>query len=166
MQARDAVCELFRGFVSEGKRIVITTDSYYSEIQIRQILEQFHLTGADHILVSSELDISKTQKLYEALAGEYPLKRILHIGDDELADIKKAEQYGMESYRVYSGMDLFCALGGLGIEDEICTLSDRIKAGMFIAYLFNNPFWFEDEKRRPEVENAFGIGYLFCAQNR
>lgn len=163
MRAREAVCDIFRRLVAEGKQVVITTDSYYSETQIRQILERFHLAGADQILVSSELGTSKTQRLYETLAGGYPLKKILHIGDDELADIEKAARYGIETYHIYSGIDLFYALGGLGFEDDIHTLADRVKAGMFIAYLFNNPFLFEDEERKLAVENAFGIGYLFCA---
>ncbi len=163
MHARDAVCDIFRRFASEGKLIVITTDTYYSDAQIGQILKRFNITGANKILVSSEHGTSKTQKLYEVLTGEYPLKKILHIGDDELADMEKAARYGIETYHVYSGMDLFGALGSLGIEDELNTLSDRIKAGMFIAGLFNNPFWFEDEERKLAVDNVFGIGYLFCA---
>lgn len=163
MRARDAVCDIFRRFASEGKQIVITTDTYYSDAQIGRILKRFNITGANRILVSSEHGTSKTQKLYEVLTGEYPLKKILHIGDDELADIEKAAQYGIETYRVYSGMDLFGALGGLGIEDDINTLSDRVKTGMFIADIFNTPFWFEDEERKLAVDSAFRIGYLFCA---
>lgn len=163
MCARNAVCDIFRRFVSEGKKVVITTDSYYSEVQIEKILERFGLTGADRILVSSTFGTSKTQKLYEVLTGEYPLKKVLHIGDDELADIENAMRYGIKTYRVYNGMDLFCALGGLGIESDMDTLADRVKVGMFIAYLLNSPFWFEDEVCRPMVEDAFGIGYLFCA---
>lgn len=163
MRARDAVCNIFRRFTSEGKQIVITTDTYYSDAQIGRILKCFNITGANRILVSSEHGTSKTQRLYETLTREYPLKKILHIGDDELADMEKAAQYGIETYRVYSGMDLFSALGGLGIEDDLNTLSDRVKAGMFIADMFNTPFWFEDEERKLAVDSAFRIGYLFCA---
>lgn len=163
MCARNVVCDIFCNFVSEGKQVVITTDSYYSEAQIKKILERFGLIGVDRVLISSEFGTSKTQKLYEILTGEYPLKKILHIGDDELADIENAMRYGIKTYHLYNGMDLFCALGGLGIESDINTLADRVKAGMFIAHLFNSPFWFEDEECKPIVEDAFGIGYLFCA---
>ena len=163
MRSRDAVCNIFRRFVAEGKQVVITTDSYYSEVQTGKILKRFGLSGADRILVSSELGTSKTQKLYEVLKDEYPSKKILHIGDDELADIEKAVGYGIETYRIYSGMDLFEALGGLGIVSDMDTLADRTKVGMFIAHLFNNPFWFEEEERKLAVESAFEIGYLFCA---
>lgn len=163
MRARDAVCDIFRRFVAEGKRVVVTTDSYYTKVQTEKILERFDLIGADKVLVSSELGTSKTQKLYEVLRGEYPSKKILHIGDDELADIEKAARHRIETYRIYGGMDLFEALGGLGIENDVDTLADRVKAGMLIARLFNNPFWFEEEERKLVVENAFEIGYLFCA---
>ena len=163
MTVRDAVCEIFRGLVSQGRQIVITTDSYYSDVQIGQILQKFNIIGASRIFVSSGFGTSKTQNLYEVLTGEYPLKKILHIGDDELADVEKASGYGIETYHVYSGMELFDALGGLGIEDEIHTLADRVKAGMLIAGLFNDPFWFEDGECKLSVDHAFEIGYLFCA---
>lgn len=160
---RKDVCDVFKNAISEGKIVVITTDSYYSEEQIGTILDEFGLCGSDDVLVSCEYGTSKTQSLFADLKGKYKGKKIIHIGDDETADIEKASEQGFDTCRIYSGAELYNHLGGLGLEKEIKTLSDRIKAGMFISMAFNSPFWFEEEGQRLSVNDASQIGYLFCA---
>ncbi len=163
MLARESMHDTFHKAVSAGKRVVITTDSYYSSEQIKEILTRFDLTGYDEIFVSCEYEISKTQGLFRALRNRYKIQKILHIGDDEVSDIEKAEAEGMDTYRVFSGEELFGALGGLGMERYIETIADRLKAGMFISHIFNSPFWFDSEERALSVSDAFSVGYLFCA---
>jgi len=163
MTARERVCDIFRKAVSDGKRVAITTDSYYSMSQIRKILVRFGLEGCDRVLVSSEYGTSKTQNLFQVLLGEYRGARILHIGDDEVSDIEKAKENGIDAYRIFSGEDLYDALGGLGTEGGINTIADRLKRGMFISRIFNSPFWFEEEEGMLSVTDVIDIGYLFCA---
>ncbi len=163
MTARKHMQDVFHKAAAAGKQVVVTTDSYYSLEQIKTVLGRFGLTGCDNILVSCEYGVSKTQGLFKALKETYKNKKILHIGDDEVSDIEKASAEGIDTYRIFSGEDLFDACGGLGTESGITTLADRLKAGMLIAELFNSPFWFEEEGRRLSVSDAFQIGYLFCA---
>lgn len=159
---REAVREMFDSFVSMGKKVVITTDSYYSKEQITRVLDKFGFSGYDDLFVSCEYGTAKTQELFSVLSDKYIGKRILHIGDDEFADIEKAKSHGIDAFRIYSAVDLFDALGGLGAEEEIISLSDRVKMGLFLARIFNDPFWFEDEDQRLSVKDASDIGYLFC----
>ncbi|SEA83601.1 hypothetical protein SAMN05216349_13421 [Oribacterium sp. KHPX15] len=159
---REAVREMFGSFASMGKKVVITTDTYYSKDQIIQILDRNGISGYEDILVSCEYGTAKTQELFSVLSDKYIGKRILHIGDDEFADIEKAKSHGIDAFRIYSAIDLFDALGGLGAEEEIISLSDRVKMGLFQARIFNDPFWFEDEDQRLSVKDASDIGYLFC----
>ncbi len=97
MLARESMHDTFHKAVSAGKRVVITTDSYYSSEQIKEILTRFDLTGYDEIFVSCEYEISKTQGLFRALRNRYKTQKILHIGDDEVSDIEKAEAEGMDT---------------------------------------------------------------------
>jgi len=159
---REAVREMFESFVSKGKKVVITTDTYYSKDQITQILDRNGISGYDDILVSCAYGTAKTQELFSVLSDKYIGKRILHIGDDEFADIEKAKSHGIDAFRIYSAVDLFDALGGLGAEEEIISLSDRVKMGLFLARIFNDPFRFEDEERKLSIKDASDIGYLFC----
>lgn len=160
---RDDVCQLLKAAVAEGKKVVVTTDSYYSKEQIQGILNQFAIVGLDDLWVSCEYGVAKTQTLFELLKEKYNGLSILHIGNDTFADIEKATEYGLETCHLYSGQDLFDSMGGLGLEDSISTLADEIKVGMFIANVFNSPFWFEEEAQRVSVADANQIGYLFCA---
>lgn len=164
MLPRNSVCEIFRETVSAGKRVVITTDSYYRPKQIRQILSRFHLENYEQLLVSCEKGTSKTQQLFHYLRdmGGNHGENVLHIGDSVAADIECAGKQKMETYRIYRGADLFDLLGGMGMETEIRSLSDRVKVGLFIAKMFNDPFVFEEDSRRLTVSDAADIGYLFC----
>ena len=163
MTVRKTVKEIFLNAMSKGKKVVVTTDNYYSQKQIMQILDQFGLIGYDDLLVSCEYGTAKTQGLFAILKEQYKGENILHIGDDEYADIESAKNNGMKAFRLYSASDLFDALGGLGIEDEMVSLSDCVKVGFFLANIFNDPFWFEDEERRLFAKDAADLGYLFCA---
>ncbi len=162
---RDSVCDVFRESVAAGKCVVITTDSYYSSDQIRQILSLFHLGGYKALFVSCEKGTSKALRLFEYLweMDGNNTGAVLHIGDNVVADIECAESQGIETYRIYSASDLFDALGGLSAEKEIVSLSDRVKAGLFVSRMFNDPFVFEEGDRRLAVSDASDIGYLFCA---
>lgn len=162
---RDAVCEVYREAVREGKKVVITTDCYYREKQIRQLLALFGLDGYEELFISCERGTSKTLRLYEYLREKNGgrTEGILHIGDDETADIECAGKYAIDSCRICSGSDLLDMLGALGMEKEIVSLSDRVKAGLFVSRLLNDPFVFEEGDRGLSVSNAYDVGYLFCA---
>ena len=159
---RDAVREVFNATISAGKTAVITTDSYYSKEQIAQILDKLDISGYDDLFVSCEYGTAKPQRLFDVVKQKYTNSTILHIGDDEYADVEKAEGFGISTFRIYSARDLFDFLGGLGVEDYQ-SLSDRIKVGLFLSHVFNSPFRFECGSRGVSVGNSFDIGFLFCA---
>lgn len=162
MIPRPELIDIFRETVNSGKEVIITTDSYYSRNQLEQIFSQFGLVGYKSIYISCEYDTSKTQGLYIEIVQRYGDKKILHIGDDEVADIEKASEREMDTFRIFSGADLFDALGGLGTEEYNITLSDHVKCGLFISHIFRNPFQFESETNRLSIPDAGDIGYLFC----
>ena len=163
MIPRKAVCAIFDELVRAGKDVVITSDCYYGKEQIEQMLGKLGITGYKMLLVSSEYGTLKTQGLFEELEKQFPGKHILHVGDDETADIKSAKERSIDTFRLYGGIQLYDALGGLGLEEYIKTLSDRVKVGLFIARIFNTPFVFEESEQRLCAADAEDVGYLFCA---
>ena len=74
-----------------------------------------------------------------------------------------ASKAGMETFRVYSGEELLNAVGNMGMEPHMDSLAERLKIGMLVAKLFNDPFQFDAKKRKIELRNAYDIGYLLCA---
>lgn len=162
MLRRDAVYEVYQKAVSSGKKVIITTDSYYCQDRIEELLSRFGVWGYERVFISCENGTSKTLKLYDLVASLYHARTLLHIGDDETADVAEAAKRGIDTYRIYSGQDLFDAIGGLGTEEAVKTLSDRVKCGLFISHIFNDPFWFETEERKVCISGAGDVGFLFC----
>ena len=164
MIPRSSMCEIFTKTASKGKKVFITTDNYYTKDQIASLLEEYGLDGYDDLIVSCECGTSKTQELFGVLVSDSGVEseRILHIGDDEKADVECAERNGIRTFGIYSAAGLFDVLGGLGMEDTCESLADRVKCGLFLARIFNDPFVFEDADSRLAVSSADDIGYLFC----
>lgn len=158
---RQDMCDLMREI--QGAVIYIVTDMYYSKKQIERILQNTGIDFYTELLVSCEYGTGKQQGLFEVLKEKLNGKSCLHIGDDRTADIESAKRHGLEACQVYSGIDLFEAVGYFGIWDDMKTLSDRLKAGMFVAKLFNSPFQFETQGRKIGITRARDIGFLLAA---
>ncbi len=163
IQPRNSVIELIKYSKKIGKRVFITSDSYYTKEQIKAILINNDITEINDILVSCEYNTGKNGELFNKLIEIAKTDNILHVGDDYVADIESAQRHGLKSFHIFSSLELFDLLGGLNLYKNENNLSDRIKIGMLIARIFNNPFQFEDEKKRITMDNSFDIGYSFIA---
>lgn len=160
---RKEVCDIFRETFDSGKKLYIVSDTYYSRNQLAWILKKCDITKYTDILSSSDYQLSKAQGLYQCLKSQGNSKRYLHIGDDIVVDIEKACDCGFNTYRVYSGLDLLEAVGNLGLTEYVKSLSDRLRAGMFVSIIFNSPFQFENNDKSILIHDAYEIGYLICA---
>ena len=155
--------DLLNELEKQNKQIFITSDSYYTEEQISQILDKIGVEYVTDVLVSCEYGTSKTGGLFERLKEAADELNILHVGDDIVADIESAQRHGINAFQIYSAAELFEFVGGLKLSENESSLSDQIKVGMFVTNLFNSPVQFEDESKRIHVEDARDAGYLFCA---
>lgn len=160
---RKEMCDIFRRTVESAKKVYIISDTYYNKNQLERILEKCGITKYTEIISSSDYRLSKAQGLYQYLKCREGSKKYLHIGDDIVLDIENASNWGFETFRVYSGLDLLEEVGNLGFAEYVQSLSDRLKVGMFISVIFNSPFQFENENKCIEIHDAFEIGYLICA---
>lgn len=160
---RYEVCNIFRESVACGKRVYVVSDSYYSKCQLAEILKKCEITKYADILSSSDYKTSKTQNLYHILKDREKDKKILHIGDDIVSDIECVDKWGIASCQLPSGVDLWEAVGNLGLGGYTDSLSDCLRIGMFISRIFNSPFQFETEDKRIKISDAYDIGYLLCA---
>ena len=163
---RKDMCDVFRQAVSEGKRVVITTDCYYDQEKIESLLEGYGLYGYSDLLVSCHERIFKTQGLFTKIKNGHE-GAVLHIGDDDISDVRAAREAGFDNFKIYSPAELMDGVGWLGIYSEIDSdndgLADRLKAGLFVSHIFNSPFMFENSDRKIKIDNAFELGYLLFA---
>lgn len=170
---RQEMCKFFAE-QADKKPVFITTDSYYSKKQIQNILSTFGIEREADLIVSSEYDTAKTGKLFSQLicfANKYMGEReanhvvpgmedksyrILHIGDDIFSDIQSAEINGIDTFHIYSPSQMMEATGNLGLSDFLKNITDKVKAGILQAVLFNNPFITTKEQIKVEAEETIG----------
>lgn len=160
---REAMCEIFRDTVRQGKSVYIVTDSYYSNDQIQKLLTKFGLDGCAGVFVSSAVGVGKSEGLFDTLRERAGAARLLHVGDDETTDISAARRQGITAFRVFSGADLLEVLGGPELERSARNAADRLKLGLFASLLLRDPFCFETWSDRISVADSYALGYLFFA---
>ncbi|MDC7279099.1 hypothetical protein NXH64_06210 [Butyrivibrio fibrisolvens] len=159
---RDGMLEVIKYAKDSGKKVVVTTDCYYAKSQLVEMLRRFDLDVFDEIFVSSEYGKSKADGLFGVVKDQFTGKRILHTGDDEYVDVEKAAEAGVDDYRIYGAKDLYDAVGCLGLAGCGDSFADKVKIGLLLSKLFNNPFLFEEEDKRIKIEDAKNIGYFIC----
>ena len=89
--------ELFDLAISSGKRVIIASDMYLLYEVIEKLLQQNGYTGYEKLYLSSSLGYTKaTGKMYDYIASDLGAepKDILHIGDNETADVRRARERG------------------------------------------------------------------------
>lgn len=160
---REDVCGIFRKTAVAGKKLYVVSDTYYGKTQLIQLLEKCGITEYTDILSSSDYGTGKLQGLFGILKDKEQSEKCLHIGDDIVADVESASKWGVETFRIYSGLDLLELLGGMGFQGYEENLSDHLKIGMFVARVFNSPFQFENGEEKLEISQAYDVGYLLCA---
>jgi predicted HAD superfamily hydrolase len=162
LQPRKDMVELLEMAKQKGKQIFITTESYYTASQIDAILSLNGIKNVDKVFVSCEFQVGKLLGLYDRVLESVATKNILHIGNDVVSDVEAAKRCGIKAFQIYSVSELLDLVGGLKLTSNINGLADKIKVGMFASEIFNSPFQFESEQRI-HVDDAFDVGYLFCA---
>lgn len=160
---REDVCAIFRKTAAAGKKLYVVSDTYYGKNQLMQLLEKCGIMEYADILSSSDYGTGKLQGLFGILKDKEQSEKCLHIGDDIAADVESASKWGVETCRIYSGLDLLELLGGMGFHNYEENLSDHLKIGMFVARIFNSPFQFENGEVKLEISQAYDVGYFFCA---
>ena len=158
---RDDMTTIISCAKKNGKKVILTSDTYYSKVQMEELLAKCGLDIFDELFISCEYGTFKTQKLFSHVIEANREKKILHIGNDEFADIEKAKEYGIDTFHIYGNNSIMDALGGMGVESIAETYSDRAKLGLFLSKKFSSPFQFENGAKI-EINNCFDIGYYIC----
>lgn len=162
MVLRPEVAEILQHCMEQGKTVCCTSDMYMPGGLLGEILREHHIEGLDAIFVSCEEGAFKREGLFQVLKRHYPGKRILHIGDDEEADVRFARQFGVDDvFPIHSARKM--------LEDSVAsellefteTLEDRQEIGRFLARQMADPFLFEGTAGKLEPRSAYDAGHDF-----
>jgi len=100
-QPNPEMVEMFRLALSQGKRVVITSDMYLRQAFFDTLLRQ-HGVEAVPLFISADRNATKRDHgaLFDIVAQEIgvPHGKILHIGDNVLSDIRRADEKGLQTY--------------------------------------------------------------------
>ncbi|RDI39948.1 HAD family hydrolase [Aquicella lusitana] len=97
---------LMREAHSRGIKIIIVSNTYFKENELRRLLAHRLpsdiINIIDHIFCSCEYGLSKTNGLYAKVLDKLSCtaENVLHIGDDINADFKAAKKYGIKSLQL------------------------------------------------------------------
>ncbi|WP_435655294.1 HAD family hydrolase [Brucella pituitosa] len=86
-----------------GKRIIFTSDTYFDRNFIEEILLRNGYAHWDHLYLSSEHNSTKSSgRLFDIVLKneKFKAKKILHIGDNLISDIKNAAAKGISTLHV------------------------------------------------------------------
>ena len=138
---RAEVVELLRFAKEAGKQVILTSDMYIPEKDLSRILLEKGITGYEKLLVSCDVRKSKQTGLYEELFHfcSDPGK-ILHIGDNPVADGTECTALGIDSILIPSVLEMASFRGW---EDSIriaSNLMERCLLGLVFSIIFRNPF--------------------------
>ena len=97
---RDRSFVIYRMAIELGKRIILCSEMYFSEKQLRYLLDGAGVSGYEKIFVSCEYGAAKNEGLFQIIRDCYA-GSILHIGDSIETDGKCIES-GIQYYHMPS----------------------------------------------------------------
>nr|MCR5372627.1 hypothetical protein [Solobacterium sp.] len=162
IRKRRPVAELLVYAAEAGKTVILVSDMYLTEKQLRDILNDTGIIGYERIFVSCAYRKLKTEGLFLDVQKAYPGRRILHIGDNEQADILPARQAGLDAFALPSCLSLAAACG---YDDAVLSAEpeDRNMLGLVISTAFEDPFRPLEFHRLPDAERLKRFGVMACA---
>lgn len=142
---RDDVVEVVRHLSKKGTKIVLISDMYMTKSNLKNLLYKKGITFYNELWVSSEIQKRKdTGELWQFYKKSFASLKMMHIGDNEVADVEKPTALGIDNFHVMKGKDLFynCQFGShvKGSFQGKLFLGDQVLFGLIVAKQFNSPF--------------------------
>ena len=160
---RNVMSDMIKYAKSIGKKVFLLSDMYLSKKQIIDIMKYLDISGYDDVFVSCEVKKRKWPEgdiynwLKNKVGNEY---KYLHIGDSEGADIKKANENGIDAFYIMSWYEMMVNSSLSKLLVNVKTTSDSIVIGMIGNKLLNNPFALSKELGEFTLKNNKDYGYL------
>lgn len=101
IEPNDQLFRLFQQLVNSGKKVVITSDMYFSANFFIDVLKRYGLEQVP-LFISADCNATKRDsgELFDMVAAHYgiPVQQILHIGDNYLADVQRPQEKGLAAF--------------------------------------------------------------------
>lgn len=144
--------------IKQGKKIILTSDMYYSEDFFKKILDKNNIRGYYKIYISGVVNKSKHHgDLYQYILDDLKIKTsdIIHIGDNYYADYRQAVNNGLQALHYEAPiLQFFNSFPRLRkFYDENNNLTSHIIIGVLLKK------WLQSNKKMNNYWEYFGYFY-------
>jgi len=138
---RRTVLAALRYAINQGKKVFITTDTYFPAAYISSLLIDADVPDGYTVLASCTCRASKADgSLYELLREKASTSDILHIGDNRIVDGYEAEQHHIDTFPLLSAYDMLQASSCQFVCEHLHNVDERHVLGNILAEVLNDPF--------------------------
>lgn len=146
------------------KEVNIISDMYLKKSDIEDILSSIGVKKEDYnnLYVSSDTDKRKdNEEMWRYYKEIYNDKKLIHIGDNEVADVQIPGDMGIANYHVMSNKSLFQVsdLGKVIRKNNYTNIADRVQLGIILNKSFKEPFAYNDSKFKVKFDSPREIGF-------
>lgn len=152
---------IFKSLLEMNKVILLVSDMYLTEKNIRKILTKCGYENFYDLIVSSEIGLRKdNETMYEYLYKKYDSDSIIHVGDNESSDIHNLVRMEKPCYYVAQGRKLF-EISNFNLDiDPSVSLDDSLVWGTIVnSNLFNSPFSLNESDKTGLIKDLYSYGY-------
>ena len=130
--------KIYNILLEQGKTIIITSDMYIPEVEMKKILLKCEYKNYSKLFVSCDYNCSKRDTgLYDLILRQFDINekklKLVHIGDNYSSDIQAANSVGIET-RYYKNVH---EIGNKYRADGMSQLVGSIYAGIVNTHLHN-----------------------------
>ncbi len=113
IESKDEMVDIANRFITQGKKVYIISDTYYTEYQIVLMLRKAGVANGYQLFVSSEKGLRKDNAtMWSYIAGELKNKaRFVHVGDNAVADAQLPGDFGLANLHILNPADKWQAAG-------------------------------------------------------
>lgn len=153
---RKDMLDIYNQLLKKKKKIFLISDMYMPSSIIEKILDNVGIKDYNELWVSCDLNCRKDNgKMWDKLREKYSDEKIMHIGDNNISDVKQALLHEIDAFKLYSGREI--CQNNLSL--NINTLSESVVYGNIInGYLCNSPFSINQEFGYLNINNSYEYG--------
>ena len=163
---RDVMVEIFNALKQMDKKIILVSDMYLTSEIMQQLLEKNNIIGYDKLYISCEVGKRKDSgEMWQYLNEVYADTKFVHVGDNEVSDVKLASDNKFSYYHVMAGNTLleFSPLFSLINSNCRQQIGNNVIMGLLVAKKFNDPFALNPDSGKFTIKDPLQFGYTFIA---
>lgn len=159
---RRKMVEMFQYALTQGKRVSLISDMYFSAQELEKFLNKCGIEGYQHIFVSCDHKRGKDDgSLYDVYKRQVDGGSFLHIGDNRRNDIEQAQRKGMDAFLIYSAYEMWMASSMQKTLTDVNMLEKRCILANLVWKCCEDPFALHKGKGVLIVDSPEKLGYVF-----